>query len=366
MKDIDHIIDLMETGAELTDKELSMLQNDAQMRAVAEDIIIAQQVAASKNADADIDIEARLKAFKGRMDTKNRTSVIVHRLRWTAGIAAIAAGVVFFISQLMVPEQMDSVAESASKLLLTDDDGNVLPLTVHEEVGSVDPVIVAEEGVKSASHTTLDTLHLRIPRGSNYRLDLSDGSHVFLYPGASIVYPDKFGTSSRNIRLKGEAYFMVAKDSRRPFVITTDRSVTRVTGTEFHLLSNENGDESITLVNGKVNFSGINGGQSIDITPGQQVTIDKNGFLDVHPADTMTYTSWRDGFIYYDEERLETILKQIAQQYDIRVKCNDRALLDLRMHFVFRRDGNVNDAIAMLNRMKKINARLTNNVLIID
>ncbi|MCI7453467.1 MAG: DUF4974 domain-containing protein, partial [Prevotella sp.] len=82
------------------------------------------------------------------------------------------------------------------------------------------------------------------------------------------------------------------------------------------------------------------------------------GYIDVHPADTMQYTSWRDGFIYYDRASLDEILKQIGAIYNVTVQCYNRNLLSLHMHFVLRRDQNLNDAVEMLNSMKKVHATL--------
>lgn len=147
--------------------------------------------------------------------------------------------------------------------------------------------------------------------------------------------------------------------------IITDRSVTSVLGTEFYLSSCKESDESLVLVNGKVRFRKKTDETFVDVSPGQEAVLNQYGYIDVHPADTMQYTSWRDGFIYYDCASLDEILKQIGAIYNVTVHCYNRNLLSLHMHFVLRRDQNLNDAVEMLNSMKKVHATLRGSTLII-
>lgn len=149
------------------------------------------------------------------------------------------------------------------------------------------------------------------------------------------------------------------------FHIITDRSVTSVLGTEFYLSSCKESDESLVLVNGKVRFRKKTDETFVDVSPGQEAVLNQYGYIDVHPADTMQYTSWRDGFIYYDRASLDEILKQIGAIYNVTVHCYNRNLLSLHMHFVLRRDQNLNDAVEMLNSMKKVHATLRGSTLII-
>lgn len=104
------------------------------------------------------------------------------------------------------------------------------------------------------SHTT-DYNELIVPRAGMYCLSLSDGTRAWLNADSRLKYPVVFAENERRIRLSGEGYFKVAKDTQAPFIVETDLGEIRVMGTEFNVKCYP--DETIiatTLVNGKVSF----------------------------------------------------------------------------------------------------------------
>lgn len=370
MKELDDILNIMEPDADITDEQLEQLAGDADLRTAAEDIAIARSVLTPKPDKNEVN--ARLKAFKAahrdstgqdEPDGKGRARLIWLSLTATA---AVIAGMIWVLQKPVHHEDPSLLfrADATIGARITDKDGNAVPMLAHDD-GSVDSVIKAKEYAASIDMLERDSLMLSLSQGQSYRLDLPDGSKVYLHPGSRLLYPTAFGKHSRDVKLSGEAYFVIAKDASRPFNVITDRSVTSVLGTEFHLSSCKESDESLVLVNGRVRFRKKTGGTSIDVSPGQEAVLNQYGYIDVHPADTMQYTSWRDGFIYYDRASLDEILKQIGSIYNVTVHCYNRDLLNLHMHFVLRRDQNLDDAVQMLNSMKKVHARLRGNTLIV-
>lgn len=79
----------------------------------------------------------------------------------------------------------------------------------------------------------LEFNQLIIPKGTFYHLVLSDGTKVWLNADSKIKYPVSFGQDKREVSLRGEGYFEVAKDSTRPFIVSTDKMDVRVLGTTF-------------------------------------------------------------------------------------------------------------------------------------
>ncbi len=84
-------------------------------------------------------------------------------------------------------------------------------------------------------------------RDTAKEIELTDGTKIWLKPGSSISYTDEFGEQERNIKLRGEAYFDVAKDSSRPFQVRTENITTRVLGTMFNIKAYEF-EENIQIV----------------------------------------------------------------------------------------------------------------------
>lgn len=372
MAKIEDILEIMENGAELTEEQLALLESDADFRTAAEDILAAQRVLGS--APDSNEVEERLRAFHQKHAEEEKTEANVHaakeRSLWqymwkSITVAAVFLGVLWAIS---LPEKKDDsmifVAEKIKATTITDADGNTIPMIAKKEKNSVDPVIVADKCI-DVSSAVGDTLMLTLSHGQSYRVDLADGTKVYLHPGSRLQYPKTFGMNTRDVRLEGEGYFVVAKDKSRPFRVITNRSVTSVLGTEFNLRASGKAAEQLVLVNGKVDFMNIANGRPVRVHPGEEVVLDEGGRLDVHQTDTIQYTSWRDGFIYYDRSQLSEILQQIGSTYNVSVQCTNQELLDLHMHFVLRRDQNIHDAIRMLNSMKKVNATLQGDVLVV-
>lgn len=74
---------------------------------------------------------------------------------------------------------------------------------------------------------------MKIPRGGEYVLVLSDGTTVYLNAESELMYPVKFRGNDRRVFLKGEAYFDVKRDTSKPFIVEANSLDVRVLGTEF-------------------------------------------------------------------------------------------------------------------------------------
>jgi ferric-dicitrate binding protein FerR (iron transport regulator) len=84
---------------------------------------------------------------------------------------------------------------------------------------------------------------------------LPDSTHIYLNKNSSLAYPENYNTTARNVTLSGEAFFEVAHDAKKPFVIVAGNTETRVTGTSFNIKEDkENKKVEISVVSGQVIF----------------------------------------------------------------------------------------------------------------
>ena len=154
---------------------------------------------------------------------------------------------------------------------------------------------------------------------------LPDGSNVWLNAESSLTYPTTFfSLNKREVDLKGEAYFEVAHDSSKPFIVHTATSPEglnqdiEVLGTHFNINSYENEDlVKTTLLEGAVRIK--TQGTHIDLKPKQQSRVGKNG-LSVVTADTEEAVAWKNGYFMFDDEGLESIMRKIARWYNVEVE----------------------------------------------
>lgn len=210
-----------------------------------------------------------------------------------------------------------------------------------------------------------DTLVLNVPNGRTYQIELPDGSRVYLHPGSRLVYPSCFYGETREVKLSGEAYFVVTKDNQHPFIVTTNRSQTQVLGTEFDVTSYGGQPESVTLITGSVSFKSATLQDAVIITPGQHVTIDATGNPLISSIDTDPYTMWRDGYFYFDQQQLKDVLTELGRYYDVSIESYNQKALSSRVRFICKRDADLRTVINNINLMKICNASMEKDKIII-
>ena len=156
-----------------------------------------------------------------------------------------------------------------------------------------------------------------------YWVTLDDGTLVHLNYDSRLIYPEKFG-DRRDVILDGEAYFMVAKDKSRQFVVHTPQGDVRVYGTEFNVNTRaETTDDSqlatsVVLVRGSVGFTLKRGSETM-MKPGQELSI-VNSQWSVNEVDTAPYVAWNEGKFFFEEWPLERIMQVIAHWYGRKVE----------------------------------------------
>ena len=179
------------------------------------------------------------------------------------------------------------------------------------------------------SHTT-DYDELIVPRAGMYCLSLSDGTRAWLNADSRLKYPVVFAENERRIRLSGEGYFKVAKDTQAPFIVETDLGEIRVMGTEFNVKCYP--DETIiatTLVNGKVSFINSEVPERI-LAPGQQLLFERgNQEAEIRQVNVCNYIGWKDNQLIFHKETLEEIMRILARWYDIEVVFENNDLKQL-------------------------------------
>lgn len=176
-----------------------------------------------------------------------------------------------------------------------------------------------------AQSSTL-SLSLSTPRGGEFRITLEDGTEVLLNAQSQLIYPETFAADERRVQVKGEAYFRVARDEQKPFIVETDGQALRVLGTEFNVHSYDN-DPSVetTLVSGSIALQPLGAGDAqLLLTPGHQAVFSKAGRdIQVRSVDTEVVTSWKDGKFVFENQTLEQIMLTLSRWYDFEYEFAD-------------------------------------------
>ena len=162
-------------------------------------------------------------------------------------------------------------------------------------------------------------LTLSTPRGGQYQVTLSDGTKVWLNAESKLVYPSRFTDSIRYVKLEGEAYFDVAEDVARPFLVQTMFEKIQVLGTQFNVNAyRDEPSSSVSLVTGSVKVTIPNDVSKI-IQPGQQ-TVVRDEALSVHEINLEEQLAWKNGEFMFNNENIEKVLRQLARWYDLEIE----------------------------------------------
>lgn len=232
-----------------------------------------------------------------------------------------------------------TIDEMMKDTLLTGDGGAVVRVDSNR--------VLRYEGGNGDERLERRAHKLVIPNGGEYRMVLEDGSVVWLNSASSLEIPERFAAGERRVRLVGEAYFKVKKDSSRPFYVTTERADVRVLGTEFNVSAyEEDRDAVMTLVNGAVRVD-ARGGESVVLEPGQQA-LTAGGKIEVQDVDVSYVTSWVNGKFSFDNSRLEDIARQVSRWYDVKIFFEDDDLKDIRFSGAMLKFRPLSDLIEMI------------------
>jgi len=180
---------------------------------------------------------------------------------------------------------------------------------------------------KTADNTSLNTKPeyntITTPRGGQYQVILDDGTKVWLNAASSLRFPQAFTGKQREVELTGEAYFEVAKNKAKPFMVQANGTQVQVLGTHFNINAyGDNGGVTTTLLEGSVRMA--SGKSTVMLTPGQQGTAGKNGApILVNNADMEETMAWKNGLFVFHDASIENIMKQVSRWYDVDVAYLD-------------------------------------------
>lgn len=180
-------------------------------------------------------------------------------------------------------------------------------------------------------------------KGVKASLLLPDSSIVFLNSDTKIIYPDRFDSLTRNVKIEGEAYFKVVKDTLRPMIVTTGKGfAVRVWGTEFNLRANENDTEAqATLYNGKIDIIREKNGKVLitPVQPNETITVGKDNICTkVILNEPEKLMAWRDGKLIFDNTPLSEAAKMLERWYGVEVVVADKSILDFRFTSTFEQE----------------------------
>ncbi|WP_186292625.1 FecR family protein [Mucilaginibacter corticis] len=190
---------------------------------------------------------------------------------------------------------------------------------------------------------------------SPYPITLADGTRIWLNAESKISFPTAFNQKERVVKLTGEAYFEVKHNVNHPFKVETAGQIIEDIGTSFNV--NAYPDEKViktTLAEGIVKVN------NLTLKPGQQT----DG-LSVKNVNVAPYTAWRTGDFDFQDENIESIMRQLARWYNIEVEYSGRIPEDGYTATISRKR-NISAILRALERAQSIHFRIEGRRVIVS
>ena len=327
----------------------------------------------SKRQLSEYELADSYEHLKSRLPLAQKTKVINIWPRVAAAasiIVLLSAGIFYFVKSetaakqenIQIVEKAKEIAPGGNRGILTLSNGKQIILSDisskdiiakedQDEVtikmdanGVITYVINPDADTSKENGNSFNTLST--PTGGQYNIVLADGTKVFLNAVSSIKYPTQFNGDQRVVELEGEAYFEVAKDKSKPFVVKSDKQTIEVLGTHFnvHAYKNEAAVKT-TLLEGSVAVSSKN--QKAILKPGQQSNISDNAKIAIREVDTEAAIAWKNGRFKFDNADLKSVMKQLERWYGIKVEYHGD-VSDVRFNGGTFRNKNLSEVLKVL------------------
>jgi ferric-dicitrate binding protein FerR (iron transport regulator) len=162
----------------------------------------------------------------------------------------------------------------------------------------------------------------------NVIISLPDGSKVYLNRNSYFTYRKNFGKHHRDVTLSGEAFFEIAPDASKPFIIDAGNAKVKVVGTSFNVITN-NSESAVEVFvkTGKVMVSDNSGSQTIQLDPGYVGTMNSK-ISEKKVNRDPNYLSWNTGYLDYNGQKLSVVFKDLKRVYNMDIVADDPLILE--------------------------------------
>ncbi len=164
------------------------------------------------------------------------------------------------------------------------------------------------------------------PNGRKSKIQLPDGTIVWLNSGSTLSYPSKFTNNERVVNLDGQAFFEVKRDTLRPFRVNSSGLVTTALGTSFDInsYSEQNNEIKISLVSGKISIENKSLKTNNVTLPGEQLiySIKKQKSV-IKSFDLKEVVAWKDKILYFKNASLADVILRLERWYGVDIKLKN-------------------------------------------
>lgn len=210
------------------------------------------------------------------------------------------------------------------------------------------------------------------PTSSITRHELQDGTSIWLHPKSKIKFPASFEKNKRTLELIGEAFFEVAKDPNRPFIITTGKVTTQVLGTSFNIKAyDQDASIEVSVLTGKVAVHLTEPQDKIDtasatvlLKPNERVTYlkEKNTLEKEVRKDLPELSIWQAASVVFDNVSVKDVLITLNKKFDAHIEVRNKNLLNCLIKADFTHQ-NLPDILELLSKSVEATYEFENDTI---
>ena len=327
------------------------------------------------------EVEAQLERFYRRNRRDGRR--MRRTLRWMGYAAAVVlvVGTIFYVNEWqekvgeprpLAKAEVVMIPKANARLILST--GEQVDLDGERDLTSEEENVQIERQADGLSYVKLDSVRpaevryntLVVPRGGDFKVSLADGTVVWLNSCTQLRYPVEFTGGRREVFLDGEAYFEVAKDAGKPFIVRTKGDVAvRVLGTKFNVAAYE-ADESVTTTLAEGSVEVVMPREKRVISPDEQLIFDlRSGQFECREVDAAMYSAWKDGMFVFENETLERLMERLKMWYDVEVFYTSDIVRNYRFTGDLKRYEDFSRIVRLIEEVAGVSVRINGNCIII-
>lgn len=200
-----------------------------------------------------------------------------------------------------------------------------------------------------------------VPEKGEYFVILSDGTKVWINSDSELEFPNRFGEDIREVKLKGEAYFEVTSDSRKPFYVLAGETKVHVLGTAFNVSAyREDRQTEVALLRGKVSFDVKD--KVYVLVPGEIATLNRErGETIIRKGDVAAIVDWKAGRFNFEDMSLEELTVKLSRWYGVTFVFSDEAVKKMRFSGAMTKYRTLDYVLDMISKTTDVTFSLKEN-----